>query len=109
MGQHIHTEEHARRLSPSDLRTTLPDLRALAKRPLALRDAGGLLRAFMRSRGDFASSHENCRCQFGAMTTRIFANRFRLGDYHDVEHAPLAREHLRLGQHGESRFFRAAS
>ena len=35
VGQHISRRKNARRLSPSDLRTTLPDLRALAKRPLA--------------------------------------------------------------------------
>ena len=34
VGQHISRRKNARRLSPSDLRTTLPDLRALAKRPL---------------------------------------------------------------------------
>ena len=37
MGQQISREENARRLSPSDLRTTLPDLCALAKRPFASR------------------------------------------------------------------------
>ena len=35
VGQHISRRKNARGLSPSDLRTTLPDLRALAKRPLA--------------------------------------------------------------------------
>src|ERR1700688_4850370 len=35
VGQQISRRENARRLSPSDLRTTLPDLCALAKRPLA--------------------------------------------------------------------------
>src|SRR5271169_3866372 len=35
VGLHISRRENARRLSPSDLRTTLPDLCALAKRPLA--------------------------------------------------------------------------
>src|SRR5271166_468820 len=34
VGQQISRRENARRLSPSDLRTTLPDLCALAKRPL---------------------------------------------------------------------------
>src|SRR6204780_1057940 len=34
-GTAISRRENARRLSPSDLRTTLPDLCALAKRPLA--------------------------------------------------------------------------
>lgn len=34
-------------------------------------------------------------------------DRFRLGDHQDVEHAVLACEARRLGQHGESRFFRA--
>src|SRR6266576_1924751 len=35
VGQQISRRDNARRLSPSDLRTTLPDLCALAKRPLA--------------------------------------------------------------------------
>jgi len=35
VGQQNLTEGQCRRLSPSDLRTTLPDLCALAKRPLA--------------------------------------------------------------------------
>ena len=35
VGQHISRRKNARRLSPSDLRTTLPGPRALAKRPLA--------------------------------------------------------------------------
>src|SRR6202795_4156951 len=34
VGQQISRRDNARRLSPSDLRTTLPDLCALAKRPL---------------------------------------------------------------------------
>src|ERR1700682_1055400 len=35
VGQQISRRDNARRLSPSDLRTPLPDLCALAKRPLA--------------------------------------------------------------------------
>src|SRR5436190_19365061 len=35
VGQQISRRENARRLSPFDLRTTLPDLCAVAKRPLA--------------------------------------------------------------------------
>src|ERR1700720_531633 len=35
VGQQISRRDNARRLSPSDLRTTLPDFCALAKRPLA--------------------------------------------------------------------------
>ena len=35
VGQHISRRNNARRLSPPDLRTTLPDLRTLAKRRLA--------------------------------------------------------------------------
>src|ERR1700686_1027519 len=35
VGQHISRRNNARRLSPPDLRTPLPDLRTLAKRPLA--------------------------------------------------------------------------
>src|SRR6201989_3262276 len=35
VGQQISRRDNARRLSPSDLRPTLPDLCAFAKRPLA--------------------------------------------------------------------------
>ncbi len=68
VGQHISRRKNARRLSPSDLRTTLPDLRALAKRPLASPHRA----ANWRRSVDFRLLYfVRCRCPKGRGQTQL--------------------------------------
>ena len=66
VGQHISRRKNARRLSPSDLRTTLPDLRALAKRPLASRHRAANRRRSVDDQPRACSQHRRARLSLQA-------------------------------------------
>src|ERR1019366_2850480 len=68
VGRHISRRTHARRLSPSDLRRTLPDLRPHAKRPLAGRHSAPAWRSSLDDQARAGSQHrrEELSLQTGA-------------------------------------------
>src|ERR1019366_1589091 len=57
VGRHISRRTYARRLSPSDLRRTLPDLRPHAKRPLAGRHSAPAWRSSLDDQARAGSQH----------------------------------------------------
>src|SRR4051812_31241180 len=61
-----HGGTSARRLSPSDLRTTLPDLRALAKRPLASSHRAANWRRSVDDQPRVCTQHRCARLSFQA-------------------------------------------
>ena len=80
VGQHISRRKNARRLSPSDLRTTLPDLRALAKRPLVSPHRAANWRRSVDDQPRACSQHRRARLSLQASAEKASQRRQEASD-----------------------------